>query len=457
MIAIVGGGCSGVLVAAHLIGQRGDADVMIFEPRAELGRGIAYATPWREHLLNVPAGQMSAFASRPAHFVDWLECRGWPRGSDEAFAPRYLYGDYLQDVLRRAIAGAGGRSRVTHVRAEVVDLGGSASGLTLTMSDGSVRRAASAVLALGNASPAAVAGLPSGVGDGFVFGSAWETEALRLRSVDERILLIGSGLTAIDAVLAFEAQGHVGPVHLVSRRGRLPQAHRHERSVMRSPAVAPPTALRRACRVTRQQIQSVGDWRRVIDGLRPVTNDLWRAWSPDDRARFLRHLKVYWDAHRHRMAPEISAALAKCQASGRFHMHAGRVCGLSPSSSGPQVAVASRGGPTFVLTVDRVINCTGIEERYDSSRRPLIRALLSKGLARPNALGTGFAADSDGALVDHAGRASPCLFTLGPPRYGDLLETIAVPDICLQAERLAGRLARPTGSSRPSSPDAATG
>jgi uncharacterized NAD(P)/FAD-binding protein YdhS len=97
-----------VLVAAHLLERHRDADVMIAEPRAELGRGLAYSTPWHQHLLNVPAGQMSAFASKPSHFVEWLARQGWPGGG--GFAPRNVYGGYLQDTLAGAIAGTAGRT-----------------------------------------------------------------------------------------------------------------------------------------------------------------------------------------------------------------------------------------------------------------------------------------------------------------------------------------------------------
>jgi uncharacterized NAD(P)/FAD-binding protein YdhS len=313
-------------------------------------------------------------------------------------------------------------------------------GVVLTMSDGSVQRASSAVLALGNPLPAAVDGMASATPDARVFASAWDAEALRLKSPDERVLLIGSGLTAMDALLAFESQAHTGPLHMVSRRGRLPQAHRGQAPAVVPPSAEPPAPLRDVYRKSRERLRSTSDWREVVDGLRPVTNELWHAWSLKDRARFLRHVKVHWDSHRHRMAPEIGATLERCRRRGRFFVHAGRLRSLLPSASGLHVELVTRAQELIALEVDRVINCTGIAERYAKSRRPLVGALLSKQLARPNAMGTGFSTNADGALVDGRGQASDRLFTIGPPRYGELLETIAVPEIRAQAERLAERL-----------------
>jgi uncharacterized NAD(P)/FAD-binding protein YdhS len=68
-VAIVGGGCSGVLTAAQLFHHRFRGTIAIVEPRGELGAGLAYSTPHEHHLLNVPAGRMSAFPRIPGHFL----------------------------------------------------------------------------------------------------------------------------------------------------------------------------------------------------------------------------------------------------------------------------------------------------------------------------------------------------------------------------------------------------
>ena len=98
------------------------------------------------------------------------------------------------------------------------------------------------------------------------------------------------------------------------------------------------------------------------------------------------------------------------------------------------------------MDVDRIISCTGIQENYKNSPRPLIRSLMENGLARANDLGMGFQTDGEGALLDANMSPSSVFFTLGPPRRGELFETTAVPEIRAQAEALAHRLAQ---SSKP--------
>jgi len=99
-VAIVGGGCSGLLVAAQLFRQGFGGSVAIVEPRSALGRGLAYSTPYDDHLLNVPAGKMSALPSHPSHFLEWLRAGRIPEASPTCFAPRKVYGEYLSSLSK---------------------------------------------------------------------------------------------------------------------------------------------------------------------------------------------------------------------------------------------------------------------------------------------------------------------------------------------------------------------
>ena len=112
-IAIVGGGASGALMAAHLLrGRPRNLAVTIIETRAELGRGLAYATDNPSHLLNVRAANMSAFADDPGHFARWLSTqRDAPAAADPEFrfVSRGLYGRYLESLIREHLDAPEGR------------------------------------------------------------------------------------------------------------------------------------------------------------------------------------------------------------------------------------------------------------------------------------------------------------------------------------------------------------
>jgi uncharacterized NAD(P)/FAD-binding protein YdhS len=179
------------------------------------------------------------------------------------------------------------------------------------------------------------------------------------------------------------------------------------------------------------------DWRQAIDGLRPHLQGLWRGLDAPERRRFLRHARALWEVHRHRMAPEVAAAIARAQAEGRLLVHAGRVAGFTLVDGGVEVR---RSGDRDPIRVQRVINCTGPEADFRKKRHPLPVSLMEQGLIRPDSLGMGIDTDDAGAVLDAHGQASRVIFAIGPMRKGQLWETTAVPEIRAQAQALGARL-----------------
>jgi uncharacterized NAD(P)/FAD-binding protein YdhS len=455
-IAIVGGGCSGVLVAVQLLRRRFPGRIAIVEMHGTLGRGLAYSTPFEQHLLNVPAKGMSAFPDQPSHFVDWLRSRKWPGAAPDLFAPRCVYGEYLADLLQIELRNARPEA-LQRIEAEVTDIQPAAGGLHLSLASGSVLKTRRAVLALGNpASSPPVTGTGSESG-GLCHASPWIGAALRAPVPGERILLIGTGLTAVDAALALLGQTRDCEIHALSRRGLLPQVHDLRRSPADPPIFEQPGDLRAMFRDLRSRIallrDSDGCWRSAVDGLRPVSNRLWQQLPVADQRRFMRHLRTHWETHRHRMAPEVRRQVNEYMDEGKLRVIPGRLRKVERKGDVVEVTVSGRGGSECVSEVHRVINCSGIHEDYSKASRPLIAALIRRGLASANNLAIGFRTDQHGALIASSGVSSHMLFTLGPPRRGELFETTAVPEIRVQAETLAAHLwGRPIRLPKPSEP-----
>jgi uncharacterized NAD(P)/FAD-binding protein YdhS len=439
-VAIVGGGCSGLLVAVHLFRNGYSGRVTVVEPRARLGAGLAYSTRFDRHLLNVPAAKMSALPQHPDHFLDWLHAGHWPEAKPDSFASRPLYGEYLQALLQETLR-SGKSNSFTHIRAEVIDACADGSAARLTLSDGKTVQADRVVLALGNpASCPTPSLLRRGLEDRWHL-SPWLGDALRVRFSGERILLVGTGLTAVDSVLALQSQEMPCQVYMLSRRGLLPQVHNVRVPIGEPPALRNRGNLRPLVREVRELIETARQadlcWRAIVDCLRPISNDVWQELSLTDQQRFLRHLKKYWEPHRHRMAPEIRERLDGYRANGSVQIFAGRLQDVSSRGATTQVQIALKHGGEQTLEVDRIISCTGIQESYTDSPRALTRSLMEQGLARANDLNMGFATDEVGALLDAERKPSSIFFTLGPPRRGELFESTAVPEIRTQAEALA--------------------
>lgn len=438
-VAIVGGGASGTLAASVLTKRSDGAHVVIIEPREQLGRGVAYSTECPKHLLNVPAGKMSALPDLPDHFVRWLATHAEGPFRPASFVPRSIYGEYLNTIAAEAQAAAPYRWR--HVKALALEAREEAGGIRIACSNGDTIFANALVVASGNASPAAWPRVSSDAQRSLrFFNSAWDQGAIVPGSPDETVLLLGMGLTAVDAVFGLRFNGHRGAIYMVSRRGLLPHEHR----VFDTPPSTCPEAhtvseLMDSVRTLVRDVQQPGgNWRAVIDDVRPHTNARWKALSLEEQQRFFRHALPYWNVHRHRIAPESAKDIAELLASGALRILAGRTGEITANGDVLRVPIKLRGSAE-VSTVDagRVINCSGPQHDFRKLSNPLIRSLLAQGLMVPNPLGIGVRVAESGALVGADGTPSSRLFAIGPARFGTLIETTAIPEIRQQAHELA--------------------
>jgi len=187
--------------------------------------------------------------------------------------------------------------------------------------------------------------------------------------------------------------------------------------------------------------QRGAEWQSVFDSLRPLVGQIWQSLPEQERRRFLRHVRPYWDVHRHRAAPEIAKFIEDQIAGGQIQLHAGRITNYQELEGSVGVKYLGRKSrKEAYLSVDRVINCTGPETDCRRLDDPLIASLLARGLARPDPLFLGLDASLDGALINLEGHVSQSIYTVGPARKGSLWESTAVPEIRQQVYKLVKHL-----------------
>lgn len=447
-IAVIGAGVSGVLTAVHLARLApAEVHVTLFERAGRMARGVAYDTREPGHLLNVRAANMSAFPDAPRDFEVWLARRpdlqpGIKRSAAGDFVSREIYGNYLEDILSRAcLGGAGGCIALRP--ADIVSVARAGTGFELADATGRRMRFDDVVLAMGNVADAAEARGP-------VFRNPWTPQAVRDLDPDRPLLILGTGLTMIDTVIALRRQGFRGRVIALSRRGLMPLPHApapdwplpdfaaDERTLLSH-------LMRRLRREARAAVAAGACWRSAVDALRPVTQTLWRGLGPAAQARFLRHARPLWDVHRHRIAPPVAAALADELHRGDLEIRAGRVEGIQPELVGGGVTLAYRpkgGGTQRAVSAQRLILATGVPD-LSRSRDALVTALIGSGLVRLDPLGLGLDVDEALGVRDAAGRREDGLWAVGPVVRGVFWECTAVPDIRVQAAELAKAILRP--------------
>ncbi|GIF03400.1 FAD/NAD(P)-binding protein [Actinoplanes siamensis] len=429
-VAIVGGGATGALLARALI-RRTDRDVVLIAPDLSPGRGVAYgaAQPW--HILNARAGSMSICPDDPMHLVRWARAHGYDvEGTD--FLPRAVYGDYLADQFAETVATSTGRLR--HHVATATALHTGPDGYVVLTDAGPVH-AGHVVLAVGNPEQQRLPGISDAAyASPYLVTDPWSEHPAP--PAGEPVLLLGTGLTAVDVALSLTEAGHRGPIEALSRRGLPPLAH---------PQLPPSSAhpdlildggltLRRLLRRVRGAIAAGADWVAVVDTLRHQADRLWADLGDCDRQRFLRHVVRFWDVHRHRMAPPIAARIEALRAQGTLSFSAGRLRSIAPDPRGGfEVGVEGREPRHY----GAVICCTG-PGALPGSADPFLAGLFRDGTVRPGPYGLGVDTDADG-------RIRPGLWLAGPLRRGHSWETTAVPEIRAQVDRLVAALHVPAG------------
>lgn len=437
-VIIVGGGASGVLLAAQLLRDRSaPVRVTLVETSNRLGHGMAYSTDNPEHVLNVPARGMSAFPDDPDHFYRWLNSIDADAEPD-SFPPRARYGHYLSQLLA-SLDAESERPRLHLINAKAQKIEETARGVDVQLDDGTSLVGHIAVLAVGH-EERQVRGNELAVRAGSMADTPLDPFA--------RVMVLGSGLSMVDAWLTLAGRHHKGPIVVVSRHGLLPHAHRPVTPVSLDIADIPlGTSLTPFVHWFRKRVAEAvdqgGDWRAVVDGLRPYNQKIWQSWSLDTRKRFLRYVRPIWNIHRHRLPPDLHARLHAAVDNSQITLVAGEFTGLRPNPDGNGVlATIRRRGlmESEEIEIARVYDCGGVAVDIYKSSNPVIQHLVASGKARPDPLHIGLDVSRGCAVIDRDGHASTRLFAVGPLTRSQFFEIEAIPEIRLQAELLARQL-----------------
>jgi uncharacterized NAD(P)/FAD-binding protein YdhS len=444
-VLIIGGGASGVLLSCHLLRDPSrNLTVTLVERRAEVGRGVAYFTADPNHLLNVRAANMSAFPDQPDHFWRWLCARAkneslhYRCADPFCFVPRNIYGEYIRSLLNAFLSEGGPNDPLHIIRGECVSIRQVEAGVTITLADGSSARGEIAVLATGHDA--------SALCDNYCI-DPWTAPAEVGITPDSRILILGTGLTMVDYVLSLVLGGHRAPIIAMSRHGLLPQGHRPAKPCPIDRDTVPFGASAvDLCRWLRGTIDAHvaqgGDWRSIVDGIRPLSQQIWQSSSVPARRSFLEHARSWWDAYRHRMAPEVENRINGAIASSRLTVLAAKLSGIEPGATSAVVRYRRRGQSAIeTIEADKIVDCRYIGRVPLKVTNPAVRSLFDTGLARLDPLSIGIDVTPECAVIDSSGVPSERLFAVGPLTRAAFWEIVAVPDIRIQCAALANHLA----------------
>lgn len=446
-IVIVGGGYTGTAVAIHLArAARPGLEMTLVEPRAQVGQGVAYSSADAAHRLNVPVERMWLSRAEQDSFERWFEETGGLRDDPGAlwrdgkiYPRRGVFGRYMAEKFAQA---AGGNLR--HLQDRAVDW---RDGFIIT-EQGVRLKADGVALAVSHPQPSlprplaqALARHPGLIAD------PWRHDALDAVAATDRVAIIGTGLTMADVVASLQQRGHRGAIVAFSRRGLLSRPNVSgdfpDWTLAISPAQA--AAPRPLLRHIRQEIQRAAiqrqSWQKVLDEIRANGQQLWQQWPLAEQQRFLRHLRAYWDVHRYRIAPQVSALLAQQRAQGSLRVLAARLRQAAADDNQTiTLHLRKRDGAAEILHVDRLVVTTGPAHGALLESNPLFHALAQRGELRADPLGLGLLVNEHSQAIDRHGRANPRLLVAGPAARGRFGELIGLPQVADHAEAVANQL-----------------
>ncbi|HEY1858323.1 FAD/NAD(P)-binding protein [Acidocella sp.] len=448
-VAIIGGGFTGAAVAFHLACTASSRTrILVFEPRRVLGCGLAYDTDNPVHRINVTAQRMSLLPEDNGDFARWIDATGACADDPEAFLPdgrifprRAVFGRYVAARLTPFLAAG----RISHITERATRLSRGSNGWFIACDHG-LAHADTVVLALGNPLPIVPAPIALALqGDPRLIADPNAAGALDAIGPQDRVLVIGTGLTMADVVASLDRRGHRGPIHAVSRRGQ--RAHGH------AAIVTPPVGsfvdlssctargLLRQVRARVAQGRKEGlDWHPVFDTLRIEAQTIWAALPLTEQRRLLCHLRPYWETHRHRVAPQLNCVLEHQAGTGSLLVQAASIVAARRQDNALAVTLRPRGHATTVEAFfDAIIVTTGSAPASLTRREPFIAELVRARQLAPDPTSLGLACDRLGRALDASGAPQLDLLIAGPLARGIFGELTAVAEIACQAADLAAQ------------------
>lgn len=457
-IMIIGGGFSGTMTAAQILRRAKQAKtpihVVLVERRGAIGEGVAYSTQDEDHLLNVYASRMSAWPDEPNDFVRWASQRQVNVRAND-FLPRRWYGDYIRETLLQTSEQTDNKNLTIIFDEARRVVRHPTGGWMVHFAHQSSLQAEAVILAIGHRPPA------DPIRNRWVgpktrlIEDPWRPLATNIIRPEDPVVILGSGLTAVDMVISLRQQPRQAPITLLSRHGFLPQIHVEspippiDCSAMVSAMIAAPGGVRirallhQVRRMVNEATSNGHDWRGVVDGLRPHTATLWQAMALPERQRFLARLRPFWEVHRHRMAPTVGRRLHALLECGEVQLIAGSIESANANVNHVNLVINQRAGTgTHEVCTSWVVNCTGPLPSNSVSSNSVIGSLLTSGLLRPDPLSIGIDTTSNGNVLSATGEAVLDLYLVGTLRKPTNWESTAVPELRQQAANIAENVLR---------------
>lgn len=454
VVAVIGGGFSGAAFALHLV-RRGGANngqrvrVNVFEPRVQLGAGLAYGTDDPSHRINVPAARMSLYPDDPHSFQRYVETHpslradeGIQASDGQLYPQRSLFGAYVASELAPYLKSGA----IHHHRSTVQNVTRTQTGWAITDDTGAVANADILVIATTHPAPLVPSVLQAFQHHPKLVADATVKHALTEIGEDETVLIVGNGLTSADVIATLQRQGHKGRIVAISRRGLRSRGHSAIAQEPFGDFLSEParraSQLLRNIRQRLREAQAEGlSWHAVIDAVRSQGAGIWQALPLAEKRRIVRFARPFWDVHRFRIAPQVEQVVESALSEYRLEVLAASLRAVRSSGNGFEVVLAPKAADHVTRHFDRIIVTTGPAHGGILESQAFLQALHAAGHLENCMTGLGVACDAASRAIGTDGKPRASLFIAGPLARGTFGELMGLPQVTEHAVFVADQVA----------------
>ncbi len=435
--AIIGDGFAAAVLVTHLLRRGISSSAITVIGSGALGKGNAYGCNNPFFRLNVREDLPIIFADDPLHFSRWALSHindSEARTKAGYFYRRQDFGRYVSELL----ACESKSGQIEQIKARVIGLSGSEGSWNLELDSHSAITAKQVIIATGNPPPVwpcAVINLNPDLSSSCLIENPWTGQGLDGIQTQENIILLGGGLTALDAINALVECNHLGMIYVISPRAAFPpaQAHWERKAQPQWPQNLTPAKLIRFMRNYLPSIATTSpEWQSAWEELRPNINTIWQQFSPSQKRSLFKRLGWLWNLYRFRASPQTISAYEKLRSKNQIQFVLGRAKEIRHSESKVKALLGDR----IEIEGDRIINCTGV------ASDPFLNKLIEDQLAIRDPLGHAIAVDENFRALNLSCKRWNSLWMIGPGTMGSLGDVIAASAIAKQAEQLAIQISR---------------
>jgi uncharacterized NAD(P)/FAD-binding protein YdhS len=435
-LVIIGDGFAAAVSAIHLLRKGIPADALTIIGAGSLGKGNAYGCVSPSFRLNVREDLPIVFSEDPLHFARWAEANiDDPEAKTSAgvFYRRADFGRYVAELIAAEV----GFEKIQRIPSKVTRLNQAHDGLwKLGTADGGLFYAEKVIIATGNSPPTWPCPIKTELGeqiDPRLIENPWTGQYLATIQPEEHVVLLGGGLTALDAIYALAEQGHRGRITIVGPRPLFPptQAQWSRQKQPNWPEKLSPAKL---VRFMRQYLPSAPttstEWQCAWEELRPNLNAIWQQFTPHQRQSLFKRLGWAWSLYRFRASPQTIKAYEQLRANHQIQFAVGRAKQVECSKGA--ITVQLNNGQR--IQADRIVNCTGVGADLFLNR------MIADAMAIPDPLGHAIGVNTNLNVIKPNRQAWNNLWMLGPATMGSLGDVVAASAISKQAEELASQI-----------------